>query len=75
MRIAIEKLGKSKKHPILLDAAKYLNIEAYDKFHKSYLDQTYHHLSILLDGSTHISRDNSLEQPRKFRDKNDQCSC
>ena len=75
MRMTIEKLGKSKKHPILLDAANYLNIEAYDKFHKSYLDQTYYHLSIQLDGSIHISRDKLLEQPRKFGDKNDRCSC
>ena len=71
MRITIEKLGKSKKHPILFDAAKYLNIEAYEKFHKSYLDRTYYKLSIQLDGSVRISRDKSIDQPRKFRDKND----
>ena len=74
MRLTIENLGKSKKHPILLDTAKYLNIETYDKFHKSCLDRTYYHLSIQLDGSIHISRDESIEQPRKLGDKNDQCS-
>ena len=74
MRITIKKLGNSKKHPISLDAAKYLNIGAYDKFHKSYLNQNYYHLSIQLDGSIQISRDKLLEQLRKFSDKNDRCS-
>ena len=48
MSITIEKLGKSKKHPILLEAAKYLNQEAYNRFHKSYIDRIYYHLSIQL---------------------------
>ena len=69
MRITIDKLHQSKKHHILLDAAKYLNQEAYDKFHKSYIDRIYYHLSIQLDGSINISRDDSIEQSRKFCDK------
>ena len=69
MRITIDKLHQSKKHPILLDAAKYLNQEAYNKFHKSYIDRIYYHLSIELDGSINISRDDLIERPRKFGDR------
>ena len=75
MQITIEKLGKSKKYPISLNAAKYLYIESYNRFHKSCIDQIYFHLSIQLDRSIHISRDESSKQPRKFGDKNDRCSC
>ena len=74
MSITIEKLAKSKKHSILLDAAKYLNQESFNKFHKSYIDRLYH-LSIQLDGSIYISRDKSIKQQRIFGNKNDQCSC
>ena len=75
MRITIEKLTKSKKHPSLLDATKYLNQEAHDKFHNSYVDRIYYHLSIQLDGLIHISRDKSIKQQRKFVNRNDRCSC
>ena len=54
MRITIDILGKSKKHPILLEAAKYLNQEADNKFYKSYMDRLHYHLSIQLDESIQI---------------------
>ena len=75
MRITIDKLHHSKKHPILLDAAKYLNQEAYNSFHKSYIDRIYYHLSIQLDGSINISRDESIEPPRTFGVKTDGYTC
>ena len=75
MKITIEKLAKSKKHPILLDVAKYLNQQAYNHFHKSYIDRINYHLSIQLDGSILISRDKSIKQPRIFDNKNDRCPC
>ena len=75
MRITIEKLVNSKKLPILLDAAKYPIQEVYYKFHKSYMDQIYYPLSIQLDGSINVSRDDSIKQLRKFGNGNDLCSC
>ena len=75
MRITIDKLHQSKKHPILLDAAKYLNQEAYNKFHKSYIDRIYYLLSIELHGSINIPRDESIEQPRKFGERHCRCTC
>ena len=58
MRITVEKLAKSKKNPILIDAATYLNQEAYDIFSEIVHGPYLYHLSIQLDGSVNISREN-----------------
>ena len=39
------------------------------------MDEIYYHLSIQSDGSIHISRDESIKQPKIFCNRNDWYSC
>ena len=57
MRITKENRKKAKQHPMLLDVANILNQDDYNAFHTSYIDHINYNVTIQLNGSIPILRD------------------
>ena len=75
MRITKENIKKAKQHPTLLNTANILNQDAYNAFYISYMDQINYNVTIQLDGSISILREELEKKYHLFRNKTDRCTC